>query len=91
MKEEAPSLPEVVLRAGTGRLRPRYRYGSQWAAIESIAAKIGCSAETLRKWIRQREVLRRPARGSAYDRYQHVPALECEVRQLRTGVRHQPL
>ena len=31
------------------------QYPSQWAAIESIAAKIGCTAETLRKWVRQAE------------------------------------
>ena len=30
-------------------------YDSQWAAMESIAAKIGCTAETLRKWVRQAE------------------------------------
>ena len=28
---------------------------SQWAAMESIAAKMGCSAETLRKWVRRAE------------------------------------
>ena len=31
------------------------QYPSQWAAIESIAGKIGCTAETLRKWVRQGE------------------------------------
>ncbi len=31
-------------------------YGSEWEAIGSIAEKIGCSAETLRKWVRQTEV-----------------------------------
>ena len=31
-------------------------YGSQWEAIRSIAAKIGCSAETLRKWVRRTEI-----------------------------------
>ena len=30
-------------------------HGSQWAAIGSIAAKIGCTAETLRSWVRQAE------------------------------------
>ena len=30
-------------------------YESQWAAIGSIASKIGCTAETLRKWVRQAE------------------------------------
>ena len=29
------------------------QYPSQWAAIESIAAKIGCTGETLRKWVHQ--------------------------------------
>ncbi len=31
------------------------QYPSQWAAIESIAGKIGCTGETLRKWVRQGE------------------------------------
>ena len=30
-------------------------YDSQWAAIKSISEKIGCTAETLRKWVRQAE------------------------------------
>jgi transposase len=30
-------------------------HGSQWEAISSIAAKIGCTAETLRRWVRQAE------------------------------------
>ena len=30
-------------------------YGSQWEAIVSIAAKFGCTAETLRRWVRQAE------------------------------------
>jgi transposase len=30
-------------------------YGSQWGAISSIAGKIGCTAETLRRWVRQAE------------------------------------
>jgi transposase-like protein len=30
-------------------------HASQWAAIGSIAAKIGCTAETLRRWVRQAE------------------------------------
>jgi transposase-like protein len=37
---------------------------SQWAAICSIAGKIGCSAETLRKWIRRAEVDKGERAGS---------------------------
>jgi transposase len=37
------------------------QYPSQWATIESIAGKIGCTGETLRKWVRQGVQLRGPA------------------------------
>ena len=30
-------------------------HGSQWAAIEAIAPKVGCTSETLRRWVRQAE------------------------------------
>ena len=30
-------------------------HGSQWAAIEAIAPKVGCTTETLRRWVRQAE------------------------------------
>ena len=39
-------------------------YSSQWAAIVSISEKVGCTAETLRKWVRQAERSRREAAGS---------------------------
>ncbi len=51
--------PEVRDRAV--RLVPDHQseYSSQWAAITSIATKIGSSAETLRKWVHQAELDRR--------------------------------
>ena len=58
-------------------------HGSQCAAIGSIAAKIGCTAETLRGWVRQAERdsgLRAGATGEERDR---IKALEREVRELR--------
>lgn len=39
-------------------------YESQWAAIRSIASKLGCSAETLRKWVRQSEINQGKRAGS---------------------------
>ncbi len=36
-------------------------YPTQWAAITSIAAKIGCTPETLRRWVRQAGVMRASA------------------------------
>jgi transposase len=58
-------------------------HGSQWAAIGSISSKIGCSAETLRKWVRQveRDSGRRP--GLTTDEKERVKALERENRELR--------
>ena len=58
-------------------------HGSQWAAISSIAAKLGCTAETLRRWVRQaeRDTGRRP--GLTTDEQQRVKALERENRELK--------
>ena len=58
-------------------------HGSQWAAIGSIASKIGCTPETLRKWVRQveRDSGRRP--GLTTDEKQRLKDLEREVRELR--------
>ena len=47
--------PEVRERAVRMVLEHAGSHGSQWEAIASIAAKIGCSGETLRKWVRQVE------------------------------------
>jgi len=58
-------------------------YESQWAAIRSIAEKIGCTAETLRRWVRQaeRDAGRRP--GLTTEERQRVRELERENRELR--------
>jgi transposase len=34
----------------------QFEYPSQWQAVVSIAIKIGCTAETLRKWVRREEI-----------------------------------
>ena len=58
-------------------------YPSQWAAMQSIASKIGCSAEALRGWVRQaeRNAGRRPGLTTA--ERERLKELERENRELR--------
>ena len=57
-------------------------HGSQWSAIVSIAAKIGCSPETLRKWVRQTEVDTGRRGGLTGDKWARLKELERENREL---------
>lgn len=54
MKKSARYSPEVMERAVRMGQEAGSEYESQWAAIMSIAAKIGCTSETLRRWVPQR-------------------------------------
>ena len=58
-------------------------HDSQWATIRSIAEKMGCTSETLRKWVRQaeRDQGRRP--GLTTEERGRLKQLEREVRELR--------
>jgi transposase len=75
--------PEVRERAVRLVLEHEDEYTSQWAAIQSIAEKIGCSGETLRNWVRQaeRDEGRRP--GLSTTERQRITELERENRELR--------
>ena len=61
----------------------RGEHGSQYAAIRSIAAKIGCSGETLRNWVRQAERDRGVRAGPTTNERERITALERENRELR--------
>jgi transposase len=75
--------PEVRERAVRLVFEQESAHESQWAAMQSVAAKIGCTAETLRKWVRQaeRDLGRREGMTTA-DR-ERLKALERENRELK--------
>ncbi len=75
--------PEVRERAVRMVFESRGDYGSQWAAIESIAAKIGCSAQTLCNWVRQFERDTGQRDGVTSADAARIKALERENRELK--------
>ena len=58
-------------------------YPSQWQAVVSIATKIGCTPETLRKWVRRAEVDSGRREGVTSDERARIKELERENRELR--------
>jgi transposase len=83
MRKSPKFSPEVVERAVRMVFDAKDQYASQWAAIESISAKIGCTAETLRRWVRQGERDSGAREGPTTSEQQRVKELEREVRELR--------
>ena len=79
-KQFSPELRERAVRMVQDREREG---GTQWESVGAIAAKIGCSRETLRRWVRQgeRDAGQRP--GLTTDDQERTKALEREVRELR--------
>ncbi len=75
--------PEVRERAVRLVFDHQREYDSQWAAMRSIAEKIGCTAETLRGWVRgaERDAGRRP--GLTTEERQRLKGLERENRELK--------
>lgn len=75
--------PEVRERAVRMFFEHTDQYPSQWEAMTSIASKIGCSGETLRKWVRQAERDRVQRPGPTSQECERIKELERENRELR--------
>jgi transposase len=75
--------PEVRERAVRMVFEHQDEYESQWAAMVSIAEKIGCTTESLRKWVRQAERDQGRKPGLTTDERERLKALERENRELR--------
>src|SRR4051795_7382899 len=83
-KQASPKYsPEVRERAVRMVFEHEGDHASQWAAIGSIAAKIGCTAETLRGWVRQAERDQGLRSGPSTDERERIKVLERENRELR--------
>ena len=75
--------PEVKERAVRMLQEHRCDYGSEWQAMGSIASKIGCTRETLRKWVRQTEIDKGTRNGLTSSERARLKELERENRELK--------
>ena len=82
-KKQSKFSPEVRERAVRLIREQRSEHPSMWAAIESIAPMIGCTAQTLLEWVKRDEVDRGVRDGVSTDERYRIKALEREVKELR--------
>ena len=83
MKKQPVYSPEVKERAVRLLLSTEHEYRSRWAATNSIAKKIGCTSETLRKWVKQSEIDSGKKLGVSTQDTTHLVELERENRELK--------
>ena len=75
--------PEVRERAIRLVLDHEQEHSSRWAAIESIAGKIGCAPQTLLEWVKKTEINSGKRAGVTDEMAEKMKALERENRELR--------
>jgi len=75
--------PEIRERAVRMVLEQQTEHSSQWATIQSIASKLGCTSETLRRWVRRAESDQGIRNGMTSDDRDRLKKLECENRELK--------
>ncbi len=83
MKRRPGYSPEVRERAVRLVLTSEHEHNSRWATIQSVAAKIGCTPETLRSWVNKMEVDSGRKPGVTTDQAARMKELERENRELK--------
>jgi transposase-like protein len=83
MRKSPKFSPEMRERAVRMVQEHRSEHPSQWAAIESIAAKVGCVPQTLHTWVKQHEIDAGQREGVSTAEAQRIKDLERENRELR--------
>jgi transposase-like protein len=83
MNKSTKFSPEVRERAVRMVQEHRGEYPSLWAAIESIAPKIGCVPQTLHEWVKRDEVDSGQREGVTTSERERIKTLEREVKELR--------
>jgi len=83
MKKTTRYSPEIRERAVRMVFEQQKEHDSQWSAIGSIAGKIGCTAETLRKWVRRAEIDQGIRGGLTSTDRERLKELERENRELK--------
>ncbi len=83
MRKSTKFSPELRERAIRLVFEQRGEHESQWAAVVSIASKMGCTPQTLLTWVRQHEKDTGQREGISTAEQDRVKALERENRELR--------
>ena len=82
-KERMRYSPEVRERAVRMVLEHAGEYPSRWAAVSSVAAKIGCAAATLHEWVKRWEIDKGARAGVPTEVGEKIKTMEREIRELR--------